>query len=306
MKSLRIIFMGTPEFAVASLAALVNSRHTVIAVVTAPDKPQGRGLKLQASPVKEFAVSRDLPVLQPEKLKSEAFLEALRDLNADLFVVVAFRMLPEVVWSMPPMGTYNLHASLLPAYRGAAPINWAIINGETETGITTFRIQQEIDTGNILFRESEPIHPTDDAGTLYDRLMNRGAALVARTVDAIADGNFTEIPQPQHAGDLPKAPKIFRETCEIDWTRNSKQVIDHIRGLSPYPAAWTILNGKACKVYKGRVSDAKKEAVPGSIHTDNRQLLEVRTADGWVAIEELQPEGKKRMTTAAFLAGNRI
>jgi len=306
MRSLRIIFMGTPEFAVASLAALVNSRHTVIAVVTAPDKPQGRGLKLQASPVKEFALSHDLPVLQPEKLKSEEFLKTLSDLNADLFMVVAFRMLPEVVWSMPPLGTYNLHASLLPAYRGAAPINWAIINGETETGLTTFRIQQEIDTGNILFREMEPIHPQDDAGTLYDRLMHRGAALVARTVDAIADGDFTEIPQPQHTGDLPKAPKIFRETCEIDWNKPSQKVIDHIRGLSPYPAAWTTLNGKICKVYTARVSNEKKEATPGTIHSDNRQVLEVRTADGWVSIEALQPEGKKRMTTAAFLAGNRM
>lgn len=298
--------MGTPEFAVASLSALVNSRHKVIAVVTAPDKPQGRGLKPIGSPVKEFAIANGLPVLQPEKLKSEDFLQTLQELDAELFMVVAFRMLPEVVWSMPPMGTYNLHASLLPAYRGAAPINWAIINGETETGITTFRIRQEVDTGNILFREQEPIHPQDDAGSLYDRLMNRGAALVVKTTDAIADGTIVETPQPQQTGNLPLAPKIFRETCSIDWNRPSKKVIDLIRGLSPYPAAWTTISGKSCKIFKATAVNRYQEAVPGTILSDNRQLIEVRTADGWISVDELQPEGKKRMTAAAFLAGNRI
>lgn len=306
MRSLRIIFMGTPEFAVASLSALVSSRHKVIAVVTAPDKPQGRGLKPIGSPVKEFAVASNLPVLQPEKLKSEDFLQTLRELDADLFMVVAFRMLPEVVWSMPPMGTYNLHASLLPAYRGAAPINWAIINGETETGITTFRIRQEIDTGDILFREHEPIHPHDDAGALYERLMNRGAALVVKTTDAIADGTAVGTPQPPQSGDLPLAPKIFRETCSIDWNKPSKKVIDLIRGLSPYPAAWTMLNGKSCKIFKASMIDREQVEAPGTIRSDHRQSIEVRTADGWVSIDELQPEGKKRMTAAAFLAGNRI
>ncbi|MFM7327672.1 MAG: methionyl-tRNA formyltransferase [Bacteroidota bacterium] len=306
MRSLRIIFMGTPEFAVASLAALVNSRHQVIGVVTAPDKPQGRGLKPIGSAVKEFAVAANLPVLQPEKLKSEDFLQALKELDADLFMVVAFRMLPEVVWSMPPMGTYNLHASLLPAYRGAAPINWAIINGETETGITTFRIRQEIDTGDILFREHEPIHPQDDAGSLYDRLMNRGAALVVKTADAIADGTAVGTPQPQQTGDLPLAPKIFRETCSIDWNNPSKKVIDLIRGLSPYPAAWTTINGKSCKIFRASLVQRNEDAAPGTMRSDNRQLIEVRTADGWISIDELQPEGKKRMTSAAFLAGNRI
>jgi len=298
--------MGTPEFAVASLKALTMSRHSVIAVVTAPDKPQGRGLKMQSSPVKEFALERGIPVLQPEKLKDEVFLEHLRSYQADLFVVVAFRMLPEVVWSMPPMGTFNLHGSLLPDYRGAAPINWAIINGETETGVTTFRIRQEIDTGNILFREKEPIHSSDDAGTLYTRLMNRGAALMVKTVDAIADGQATEIPQHPEQGNRPGAPKIFRETCMIDWTKQTNQVINHIRGLSPYPAAWTELNGKVCKVFRAKQSDSRKEALPGTIQSDGKNILEMRTADGWVLIEELQPEGKKRMTAAAFLAGNKL
>jgi methionyl-tRNA formyltransferase len=300
---LRIIFMGTPDFAVPSLRALVEHNYPVVGVITAPDRPAGRGQKLTASPVKQYAQQQGIPVLQPEKLKDPDFLEQLRSLRADLQVVVAFRMLPEVVWAMPVRGTFNLHASLLPQYRGAAPINWAIINGETETGITTFFIEKEIDTGKIIFQEKEPIHPDDTAGTLYERLMERGAELVVRTVAAITEGNYPQEPQPQ-AGELRPAPKLFRETCEIDWQRPAAAVRDFVRGLAPYPAAWTTLDESTCKVFSVSLLDeVPADGQPGDYRTDQKKYLHLRAADGWVAVEELQLEGKKRMKTEELLRG---
>lgn len=298
--------MGTPEFAVASLEALVKSRHQVVAVVTAPDKPKGRGLQLSPSPVKVSAMANHLPVLQPEKLKSENFLNDLASFQPDLFVVVAFRMLPEVVWSFPPKGTINLHASLLPKYRGAAPINWAIINGETQTGITTFKLQQEIDRGNILFSESESILPEDNAGSLYARLMHKGAKLIVKTVDALAEGNAVETPQPKYTEDLSLAPKIFKETCEVNWGREARQCLNLIRGLSPYPAAWCQINNKSYKIFTGKISERQQDALPGAIHTNQKDELEIRCKDGWIKVLELQPEGKKRMSVEEFFRGNRI
>ncbi|MFZ9503794.1 MAG: methionyl-tRNA formyltransferase [Cyclobacteriaceae bacterium] len=306
MKGLRIVFMGTPEFAVASLHALTKSQHQVVAVVTAPDKPQGRGLLLTPSPVKTAALNLQIPILQPEKLKDENFLDQLRGYRADVFVVVAFRMLPEVVWSMPEFGTINLHASLLPKYRGAAPINWAIMNGETETGVTTFRLKQEIDTGNILFSEPEPIYPDDDAGSLYERLMQKGSKLVVKTVDAIAEGTAQEIPQANTSNPLPVAPKLFKETCELQFTSESKKCLNAIRGLSPYPAAWCKIHGRIFKIYKASASMRQQIAEPGTIETDQKTKLEIRCQDGWIQLSELQPEGKKRMTVEEFFRGNKI
>jgi methionyl-tRNA formyltransferase len=297
--------MGTPEFAVPSLQSLVESDSNVVAVVTVPDKPSGRGQKQTASPVKIYAESQGIPVLQPEKLRDPEFLEQLRLFNADLQVVVAFRMLPEVVWSMPSKGTFNLHSSLLPQYRGAAPINWAVINGETETGVTTFFIEKEIDTGKIIFQEKEPIHPDDDAGTLHDRLMERGAKLVVKTVKAIQNGSYPQEPQSEPA-DIKMAPKIFRETCEIKWDRPSIEIHNFIRGLSPYPAAWTILNGLSCKIYGSSLVDFSEQANPGEFRTDNKSYLYFKTSDGWLSIDLLQLEGKKRMDIGAFLRGNRL
>jgi len=306
MKSLNIVFMGTPEFAVASLEALIQSNHKVVAVVTAPDKPQGRGLIPAPSPVKACALKYSIPILQPEKLKSEDFHSELKSFNADLFIVVAFRMLPEMVWSMPPLGSVNLHASLLPKYRGAAPINHAIMNNETETGITTFRLKHEIDTGNILFAEREPIFPEDDAGSLYERLMAKGADLIVKTADAIAEGSAVEIPQPVIAGALPVAPKIFKETCKIDWTKSTQACLNLVRGLSPYPGAWTELNTKTFKIFKAVISSSTKGGSPGSIFSDGKDRLEVRCMDGWLSILNLQPEGKKRMNIQEFFRGNKI
>src|SRR6267154_1917302 len=248
MNRLRIIFMGTPEFAVPSLEALVENKFNVVAVVTAPDKPQGRGQKLIPSPVKECAQKHTIPILQPPNLKSPEFLQELRSFQATLQVVVAFRMLPETVWSMPPLGTINLHASLLPQYRGAAPINWAIINGEKETGVTTFFLKHEIDTGSIIFQEKEKINEDDDVGKLYERLMRRGSALVLKTVSAIKDGNVPSLPQDESV-QIKHAPKIFKETCEVNWNQPSEAIINFVRGLSPYPAAWTNLNGKVFKLF---------------------------------------------------------
>lgn len=307
MSNLRIIFMGTPEFAVASLAKLVESNCQVVAVVTAPDRPSGRGLQLTPSPVKQYAVEKNIPVLQPEKLKNPDFLAELKSYNADLQIVVAFRMLPEVVWNMPPKGTFNLHASLLPQYRGAAPINWAIINGDTQTGVTTFFIEHEIDTGKIIFQETEPISPTDNVGTLYERLMQKGADLVLKTVQGIEQGTYPQIPQ-QSTSTLKTAPKIFKETCEINWQQPAESVRNLIRGLSPYPAAWTVLNGKVCKVYRASVVPASQTeaTLPGGIATDNKKYLHIRALEGWVAIEELQLEGKKRMGIEEFLRGTKI
>lgn len=297
--------MGTPEFAVPSLQSLVNNNSNVVAVVTAPDKPSGRGQIPNASPVKIYAEEQGIPVLQPEKLRDPEFLEALRSFEADLQVVVAFRMLPEVVWSMPPRGTFNLHSSLLPQYRGAAPINWAVINGETETGVTTFFIEKDIDTGKIIFQEKEEIRPEDDAGSVYERLMHRGAALVVKTVEAIASGDYPQIPQ-QESAELRSAPKIFRETCKIDWHKTSEEIHNFVRGLSPYPAAWIILDRMSCKIYETAIADYREKAEPGSYHTDQKRFLNFRTLDGWLSIKVLQMEGKKKMDIEEFLRGYRL
>nr|AIA17865.1 methionyl-tRNA formyltransferase [uncultured bacterium] len=297
--------MGTPEFAVPSLQALVASKFNVVAVVTAPDKPQGRGQKLVASPVKECALKLNIPVLQPVNLKATEFIDQLKTYNANLQVVVAFRMLPEVVWSMPSFGTFNLHASLLPQYRGAAPINWAIINGEKETGVTTFFLKHEIDTGGIIFQEVEPINPDDTAGTLYERLMNRGARLVVRTAKAVESGTATGKPQGAEQN-LKHAPKIFKETCEVKWNQPTETVRNFVRGLAPYPAAWTVLDGQTFKIYKVSATNSSKNAAIGEYATDNRTYVYVKASDGWLSIDELQPEGKKRMSVADFLRGNNL
>jgi len=296
---LKIIFMGTPEFAVPSLEILVESGFNVVAVITAPDKPAGRGRKLSESAVKQAAVKHNVPVLQPTNLKSPEFLEELKSYQANLQIVVAFRMLPEVVWSMPEIGTFNLHASLLPQYRGAAPINWAIINGEKQTGVTTFFLKHEIDTGDLLFQEKEPIYPDDNAGTLYERLMHKGARLVKKTVEAIQAGDYTPVPQ-KPEGEIKKAPKIFKETCKIDFSQTSETIYNFVRGLSPYPAAWTKLNDKTCKVFQVKPSERSlKEAVA----SDGKTYLAFKTQDGAVDVLDLQLEGKKRMGIEDFLRG---
>lgn len=305
MKHLRIVFMGTPDFAVASLRALHASCHQVVGVITAPDRPAGRGRKLRPSPVKEFALQEGLPVLQPEKLKDPDFLKALAQWNADLQVVVAFRMLPEVVWAMPPLGTFNLHASLLPQYRGAAPINWAIMNGESETGVTTFYINQEIDTGSLLLQRSTPIGPQDTAGSLHDRLMAIGAELVVETSDLIAKGEARPRPQPSVDG-LRNAPKIFREDCHLRWEQPAQGIHNHIRGLSPYPGAWAYLhNGETqqiVKVYRARISKEALTLAPGALVQENGKLY-AGTSDGVLELLEIQLEGKKRMPVSDLLNG---
>jgi methionyl-tRNA formyltransferase len=302
----KIIFMGTPDFAVASLKALTEGGFDVVAVVTAPDKPAGRGLKLTPSPVKVYADAQNILVLQPEKLRSKSFLQQLQDLNADLFVVVAFRMLPEVVWSMPRMGTFNLHASLLPDYRGAAPINWAVINGETETGATTFFIEKEIDTGKIIFQAKETIHPEDTAGDVYLRLMEKGASLVVKTVEAITLGNYPQIDQPTGT-EWKAAPKLFREDGEIDWNQSTVAIHNRIRGLSPYPAAWTTLNGLILKVFKSEVvTPDLPDSPPGAYTSDGKSYLFFRTGDGWLSLKELQLEGKRKMSIEDLLRGYKL
>lgn len=306
MHDLRIIFMGTPEFAVPSLEILIENNFNVVAVITAPDKPQGRGQKILHSPVKESAIKYNIPVLQPTNLKSQDFLDELKRYNANLQIVVAFRMLPETVWSMPSLGTFNLHASLLPQYRGAAPINWAIINGEKETGVTTFFLKHEIDTGSVIYQEKEPILDNDNVGTLYERLMKRGAQLVLKSVKAIAADNYPSMPQ-QESGHLKHAPKIFKETCEINWAKDSEVVRNFIRGLSPYPTAWCRLNDKTFKIFNVTIADkSDKQSVPGTISTDNKTYLYVKTLDGWISIEELQPEGKRKMNVLEFFRGNKL
>ncbi|MVM28923.1 methionyl-tRNA formyltransferase [Spirosoma sp. HMF4905] len=298
--------MGTPDFAVASLHRLLGAGCQVVAVVTAPDRPSGRGLQLTPSPVKKAAEAANLPVLQPEKLRDPAFLDQLASYQADLQVVVAFRMLPEVVWSMPTIGTFNLHGSLLPQYRGAAPINWAIINGETETGVTTFFIEKEIDTGQMIFQDYEPIYPDDNAGTVHDRLMERGANLVLKTVHAIEAGEYPRTPQPV-ASDLKPAPKLSRETTEINWNQPAHAIRNFVRGLSPYPSAWTLINGKVFKIYDvSLANESPFAAEPGQAHSDNKKMILVRAADGWLQINALQAEGKRRMTAEEFLRGNRL
>lgn len=307
MNNLRIIFMGTPEFAVPSLAILVQHQFNVAAVITAPDKPQGRGQKLGASPVKEFALQHNIPVLQPTNLKSLEFISELKSYQANLQVVVAFRMLPEAVWAMPAIGTFNLHASLLPQYRGAAPINWAIINGEKETGVTTFFLKHEIDTGSIIFQEKETIHPLDDVGMLYERLMKKGANLVLKTVQAIEKDSYPNEPQ-RESGELKHAPKIFKETCAINWNQTSEQVYNFVRGLSPYPAAWTIVDGKQYKIFKCSLKEAvgSRQSAAGHFETDNKTYLYIKTLDGYISVEEFQPEGKKRMKVDEFFRGNQL
>lgn len=314
MHTLRIIFMGTPEFAVSSLETLIANKLNVVAVITAPDKPQGRGQKLIPSPVKDCAVKHSITVLQPTNLKSPEFLEELKSYNANLQIVVAFRMLPEVVWAMPSLGTFNLHASLLPQYRGAAPINWAIINGEKETGVTTFFLKHEIDTGSIIFQEKEPIHDSDDVGLLYERLMKRGAQLVLKTVKAIEAGDYPSVPQSEQV-EIKHAPKIFKETCKINWNQPSNQITNFVRGLSPYPGAWTILNEKTYKVFRCEqltvnsqqsTMDSQQSTVDSGQWTVDKSNLYVKTSDGWISILEFQPEGKKRMTVEEFFRGNKI
>jgi methionyl-tRNA formyltransferase len=306
VRDLRIVFMGTPEFAVAPLDALVKAGFNIAGVITAPDKPAGRGMQLQQSAVKKYAVEHGLNVLQPEKLKNPQFLEELKALQADLQVVVAFRMLPEAVWNMPPLGTINLHASLLPQYRGAAPINWAVINGERETGVTTFKLQHEIDTGNILLQEKLAIGDEETTGELHDRMKELGAALVVKTVSGLAEGSLQETPQTALAGNetpLKTAPKIFTETCKIDWTKPADDIFNLIRGLSPYPAAFTYLDGKLLKIYKAAKEGPTPALAAGEHETDGKTYLKFAAADGYISIKELQLEGKKKMNVADFLRG---
>jgi methionyl-tRNA formyltransferase len=305
MIDLKIIFLGTPDFAVASLKALVEADMPVVAVVTAPDRKKGRGQTVVPSPVKEFATKHELPVLQPTNLKDPAFIKELAGYEANLQIVVAFRMLPEVVWNMPALGTFNLHASLLPDYRGAAPINWAIINGESVTGVTTFFLKHEIDTGEIIFQEQEQITQEDTVASLYDRLMAKGAQLVLKTVEAIAEERVKTTPQVIKE-DAKIAPKIFKETCEINWRNSFKDVFNFIRGLNPYPGAWTIIDGMQCKIYGITQSDLGKKAEPGAVVTDHKTKISVRAADKWVDIMEIQLPGKKKMKVDELLRGNSL
>lgn len=306
MFSPRIIFMGTPEFAVASLDALVKAGYTIVAVITAPDKPAGRGMKLTESAVKKYAVEHSLPVLQPEKLRDPAFIEALQALKADLQIVVAFRMLPEKVWNMPPMGTINVHGSLLPQYRGAAPINWAVINGEKETGVTTFKLKHEIDTGDILLQESFPIGPNETAGEVHDKMKDIGAALLVKTVRQLMEGSLVEKPQTMHES-IAHAPKLFTETCKIDFSNTVQQVHNLIRGLSPFPGAFTSLQGKMLKIYRSEIASNQPSSLPaGQFETDGKTYLRFACADGLLNVKELQLEGKKKMTIEDFLRGYRF
>lgn len=321
-QSLRIVFMGTPEFAVASLDALVKAGCNIVGVITAPDKPSGRGMQLQQSAVKKYAVENNLNVLQPEKLKNPSFLAELRSLNADLQIVVAFRMLPEAVWNMPPMGSVNLHGSLLPQYRGAAPINWAVINGEKETGVTTFKLKHEIDTGDILLQESFPINENDTAGDVHDKMKEIGATVLVKTVKGLADESLKETPQSlvvnhessetdsrlttQDSQLLKHAPKINTDTCKINWGLPVENVFNHIRGLSPYPAAFTLMNEKMLKVYKGKKEATVPTHTEGEYETDGKTFLKFACTNGYLHLLEIQMEGKKKMTIEEFLRGFRF
>ena len=311
-KDIRIVFMGTPDFAVESLKALVENGYNVVGVITAPDKPAGRGQKVHMSAVKEYALTQDLPILQPEKLKDPDFIDALEECNADLQVVVAFRMLPEIVWSMPQLGTFNLHASLLPQYRGAAPLNWAVINGEAESGVSTFLLKHEIDTGNILFQEKVTIGPDETVGELHDKLMGVGAKLVMKTVDAIAEGTTKGIAQDvliARGAQAKPAPKIFKDDCRVDWNQPGIKIHNLIRGLSPYPTAWTVFKENASdkeipvKIYRAHFEENDNVTSPGSIHVANRKELKIACQDGYISISELQMAGKKRMNIEDFLRG---
>lgn len=312
-KDLRIVYMGTPDFAVEALRQLVEGGYNVVGVITMPDKPAGRGHKIQYSPVKQYALEQNLPLLQPEKLKDEAFVQALREWKADLQIVVAFRMLPEVVWSMPRLGTFNLHASLLPQYRGAAPINWAVINGDTETGITTFFLKHEIDTGEVIQQVRVPIADTDNVEIVHDKLMMLGGKLVVETVDAILNGVVKPVPQEEMAivGELRPAPKIFKETCRIDWKQPVKKVYDFIRGLSPYPAAWSELVSPEGEVVVVKIFESEKvseahQLSAGTIVTDGKKYIKVAVPDGFVSVLSLQLPGKKRLKTDELLRGFRL
>ena len=322
-EDLRIVYMGTPDFAVEALRQLVEGGYNVVGVITMPDKPAGRGHKIQYSPVKQYALEQNLTLLQPEKLKDEAFVQALREWKADLQIVVAFRMLPEVVWSMPRLGTFNLHASLLPQYRGAAPINWAVINGDTETGITTFFLKHEIDTGEVIQQVRVPITDTDNVEIVHDKLMMLGGKLVVETVDAILNGVVKPVPQEEMAvvGELRPAPKIFKETCRIDWNQPVKKVYDFIRGLSPYPAAWSELVSPEGEVVVVKIFETEKYirnegkrcrnsrgcfCKVGSIETDGKKYIKVAVPDGFVSVLSLQLPGKKRLKTDELLRGFRL
>lgn len=309
---MRIVFMGTPDFAVASLDKLVQNKKEIVGVVTSADKPAGRGQKLSESSVKKYAVEKGLHILQPEKLKSADFIQELQSLQADLFIVVAFRMLPEIVWNMPPLGTFNLHGSLLPQYRGAAPINWAIINGEKESGVTTFFLKHEIDTGSIIYQTKTPIHENMSAGDLHDTLMEIGADLVLKTVNDIELGKVKATSQEETMkanglteNDLRHAPKIFKADMEINWAKTAKEVFHHIKGLSPYPTAFTKINGLVLKVYDAEISEPLN--IPaGAYQSDQKTFLKFQTSDQSISIKELQLEGKKRMKVEEFLRGNKF
>lgn len=301
--------MGTPEFAVASLDALVQADCNIVGVITAPDKPAGRGMQLQQSAVKKYALEHQLHILQPDKLKNPQFLEELKALQADLQIVVAFRMLPEVVWNMPPMGTINVHGSLLPQYRGAAPINWAVINGEKETGVTTFKLKHEIDTGDILLQDRLPIGENETAGSVHDRMKELGAQLLVKTVQGLADGSLKEIPQsqiPNSQSEILHAPKIFTDTCRIEWNRPVADIHNQVRGLSPFPGAFTQLEGKTLKIYQSLKEEGKVNEQPGTFVSDKKTYLKFACMDGYLHVKELQLEGKKRMFTEDFLRGYRF
>ena len=309
MKTKKIIFYGTPEIAAYQLEQLHKNNYNIIAVVTQPDKPSGRGLKVNESAVKKYAVEQGLPILQPEKLRDEEFLAALKALDIDLGIVIAFRMLPEVVWAMPKYGTFNLHASLLPQYRGAAPINWAIINGEKQTGITTFLLNHEIDKGAIIEQQAVDILPEDNIGSLYDKLMHCGAGLVLRTVDKIAEGGYETIEQ-MHVDEntLRPAPKIFKEDGRVDWSRNVVDIHNLVRGLSPYPAAWSPIfkNGEECgslKIFTTHIEPAEINVAPGSVKSDGKSYVAIAASDGWVYLDEVQMAGKRRMAIKELLLG---
>ncbi|KAB2915007.1 MAG: methionyl-tRNA formyltransferase [Bacteroidetes bacterium] len=299
---MKIIFFGTPDFAVASLQKIMEAGFEVAAVVTAPDKQAGRGLKLQQSAVKQFAVEHHLPVLQPEKLKNPDFIEELRAYNADLFVIIAFRMLPEAVWNMPPLGSINLHGSLLPQYRGAAPINWAVINGEKETGVTTFFLKHQIDTGSIILRDKIEITETDTAGTVHDKLMVVGAELMVRTLTAIGSNSYV-LEEQDLSVETKHAPKIFKDDCLIDFSKTTEAVYNFIRGLSPYPTAWTKLGTQTLKVFWADKETGESTATSGTLLSDNKKYIKVACADGWLSLKDIQLEGKKRMGVEEFLRG---
>ena len=306
-KELRIVYMGTPDFAVAPLKALVEGGYNVVAVVTTPDKPSGRGLKVNESAVKRYAAEVGLPILQPVKLRDEEFVSAFKALDADLGIVIAFRMLPEIIWAAPRLGTFNLHASLLPQYRGAAPINRAIMNGETETGVTTFLLNPQIDEGAVLGQTKVAIEPSDNVGTLHDKLMNVGVDLVLETVEKIADGNVTPIEQSDMCdGELRPAPKIFKEDCHIDFSRSGEQIVNLVRGLSPYPAAWANLSeGLSAKIFEVAFEPQSVDVECGTVASDGKKYIRVACADGWIVVKELQLSGKKRMTAEELLRGFR-